>query len=317
MTTQWNSKQLLILIYWNQAENHIRGSGYYRVCGIISYKLHICGVNSPEPLQRVLLRSVVLGWILTYQRSSKLVFYNGSGWKFKIPDQSSTDTFCKSGNGWNWNGNEAHKAQISKEGRGYQAQDGESSWSFCFDMVSGYQLNIFQHERSWNIKRVQICSFFSLPFSMDVETEIHVPFARPSSQNGFASAKRPRTDEGEDGNRVVNLSRDGLEHRNGNGVFFEKRPYQPIDYSTSALQSSRRFLPIKANGLVYESEDCRPKGETLFTPLKDDVIINTRNIEQFTFTNGSFFIGDESSRFNRTVQGTDTFLPQLYTSLLL
>ena len=152
---------------------------------------------------------------------------------------------------------------------------------------------------------------------MDVETEIHVPFARPSSQNGFASAKRPRTDEGEDGNRVVNLSRDGLEHRNGNGVFFEKRPYQPIDYSTSALQSSRRFLPIKANGLVYESEDCRPKGETLFTPLKDDVIINTRNIEQFTFTNGSFFIGDESSRFNRTVQGTDTFLPQLYTSLLL
>ena len=95
MTTQWNSKQLLILIYWNQAENHIRGSGYYRVCGIISYKLHICGVNSPEPLQRVLLRSVVLGWILTYQRSSKLVFYNGSGWKFKIPDQSSTDTFCK------------------------------------------------------------------------------------------------------------------------------------------------------------------------------------------------------------------------------
>lgn len=138
---------------------------------------------------------------------------------------------------------------------------------------------------------------------MDVETEIHVPFARPSSQNGFASAKRPRTDEGEDRSRVVNLSRDEFEHRNGNGVFFEKRPYQPIDYSTSALQSSRRFLPIKANGLVYESEDCRPKGETLFTPLKDDVIINTRNIEQFTFTNGSFFIGDESSRFNRTVQG--------------
>lgn len=140
---------------------------------------------------------------------------------------------------------------------------------------------------------------------MDVETEIHVPFARPSSQNGFASAKRPRTDEGEDRSRVVNLSRDEFEHRNGNGVFFEKRPYQPIDYSTSALQSSRRFLPIKANGLVYESEDCRPKGETLFTPLKDDVIINTRNIEQFTFTNGSFFIGDESSRFNRTVQGKD------------
>jgi len=147
---------------------------------------------------------------------------------------------------------------------------------------------------------------------MDVETEIHVPFAPPSSQNGFASAKRPRTDEGEDGDRVANLSRDGFEPRNDNGVFFDKRPYQPIDYSTSALQLSRRFLPIKASGLVYESEDCRPKGETLYTPLKDDVIVNTRNIEQFTFTNGSFFIGDESSRFNRTVQGKDTFQPNFY-----
>ena len=142
---------------------------------------------------------------------------------------------------------------------------------------------------------------------MDVETELHVPFARPSSQNGFASAKRPRTDEGVDRDRVVNLSRDGFEHRNENGVFFDKQPHQPIDFSTSALQFSRRFLSIKANGLVYESEDCRPKGETLYTPLKDDVIVNTRNIEQFTFTNGSFFIGDESSRFNRTVQGKDTF----------
>ena len=141
---------------------------------------------------------------------------------------------------------------------------------------------------------------------MDVETEIHVPFARQSSQNGFSSAKRPRTDEGEGGDRVVNLSRDGFEQRSENGVFFDKRPYLPIDYSTSALQSSRRFLPIKANGLVYESEECRAKGETLYTPLKDDVVVNTRNIEQFTFTNGSFFIGDESSRFNRTVQGKDT-----------
>ena len=150
-------------------------------------------------------------------------------------------------------------------------------------------------------------SFLSSPFSMDVETELQVPFPRPPSQNGFVSAKRPRTDEGEDRDRVVNLSSDGFEHRNENGLFFDKRSYQPIDYSTSAMQFSRRFLAIKASGLVYESEDFRSKGETLYTPLKEDVIINTRNIEQFTFTNGSFFIGDESSRFNRTVQGKETF----------
>lgn len=137
---------------------------------------------------------------------------------------------------------------------------------------------------------------------MDVETEI--PFSCPSSRNGFASAKRPRTDEAEDRHAGPSLiSRDGFERRNENGLFFNKGPDQPIDYSTSASHFSRRFLPINASGLVYESEDFRPKGETLYTPLQDDVIVNTRNIEQFTFTNGSFFIGDESSRFSRTVQG--------------
>ncbi|KAL9951068.1 hypothetical protein ACROYT_G043663 [Oculina patagonica] len=136
---------------------------------------------------------------------------------------------------------------------------------------------------------------------MDVETDI--PFSCPLSRNGFASAKRPRTDEGEDRHPGPSLSRDGFENRSENGLFFNKGPEHPTNYTTSASHISRRFLPINASGLVYESEDFRPKGETLYTPLQDDVIVNTRNIEQFTFTNGSFFIGDESSRFSRTVQG--------------
>ena len=136
---------------------------------------------------------------------------------------------------------------------------------------------------------------------MDVETEI--PFSCTPTRNGFASAKRPRTDDCEDTHQGPCLSRDGFERGNDNALFFNKRPDQPLDYSTPASHFSRRFLPINASGLVYESEDFRPKGETLYTPLQDDVIVNTRNIEQFTFTNGSFFIGDESSRFSRTVQG--------------
>lgn len=71
----------------------------------------------------------------------------------------------------------------------------------------------------------------------------------------------------------------------------------------SSLAGCRRFLTIHSGCSIFESEDCRPKGETLYTPLREDVIINTRNIEQFTFVNGSFFIGDESSRFRKTVQG--------------
>ncbi|KAJ7351658.1 hypothetical protein OS493_036208 [Desmophyllum pertusum] len=136
---------------------------------------------------------------------------------------------------------------------------------------------------------------------MDVETEI--PFPCTSSRNGFASAKRPRTDEGAAHEHQNLISRDEFERRSENSLFFNKRPDLSTDYSTTTSVSPKRFLLISASGLVYESEDFRPKGETLYTPLQEDVIINTRNIEQFTFTNGSFFIGDESSRFSRTVQG--------------
>ena len=134
---------------------------------------------------------------------------------------------------------------------------------------------------------------------MDVDTEFPCMASR---DHGFTSVKRPRTDETGHQQYPAN-SRDGFhEHRNENGLFC-KRSDQPEICSSSPSPDSRRFLTIRASGLIFESENFRPKGETLYTPLKEDVIVNTRNIEQFTFTNGSFFIGDESSRFSRTVQG--------------
>lgn len=139
---------------------------------------------------------------------------------------------------------------------------------------------------------------------MDVETEISF-LSSSSSQNGFTTAccaKRQRTEE-RDEQEVMNLSRDDFDRPNKNGSLFHKRTNMPTNYWMSTSHSPKNFLLISANGLVYESEDFLPKGETLYKPLKEEVIINTRNIEQFTFTNGSFFIGDESSRFNRTVQG--------------
>ena len=153
--------------------------------------------------------------------------------------------------------------------------------------------------------------------AMDVETE--VPFPCTSSQNGFATAccaKRRRTNE-RDQHEDLNLSRDEFEHRNENGLLFNKRPDLPTDYWTSTSHYPKKFLLISASGLVYESEDCLPKGETLYKPLQDDVIVNTRNIEQFTFTNGSFFIGDESSRFNRTVQGNCNNFSRIDQNIML
>ena len=126
---------------------------------------------------------------------------------------------------------------------------------------------------------------------MDVETEMAFPCI-PARGSFTSAAKRPRTDDEEHHNSA-----------NSCNGFHDDSTDQSGNYFASASLSCRRFFTICASGRVYDSEDFQPKGETLYTPLKEEVIVNTRNIEQFTFTNGSFFIGDESSRFNRTVQG--------------
>ncbi|XP_032243132.2 uncharacterized protein LOC116621201 [Nematostella vectensis] len=83
-------------------------------------------------------------------------------------------------------------------------------------------------------------------------------------------------------------------------------PEVPINLSCTSLHGKslgRRFLPIEAAGDVFESEDYKPKGETLYVPLKNDVLVSMQNIEQVSFSEGSFFIGDDSNRFSRAEQG--------------
>ena len=136
---------------------------------------------------------------------------------------------------------------------------------------------------------------------MDVDTEASLPCVT-SRDYRFVSAKRPRTDETGQHHCPAN-SRDGFhQHESENGLFSKRSDASQMP-AGSSWPGCRRFLTIHASCSIFESEDCRPKGETLYTPLREDVIINTRNIEQFTFANGSFFIGDESSRFRKTVQG--------------
>ncbi|XP_031569382.1 uncharacterized protein LOC116303905 [Actinia tenebrosa] len=75
------------------------------------------------------------------------------------------------------------------------------------------------------------------------------------------------------------------------------------DVSPTSFTCCKRFLPINSSNFIYESEEYKSKGETLYVPLRESVLVNVQNIEQFSFKQGSFFIGDESSRFSKVVQG--------------
>lgn len=77
----------------------------------------------------------------------------------------------------------------------------------------------------------------------------------------------------------MNLLCDDFDCLNKNGFLFYKRINMFINYWMLILYFFKNFLLISVNGLVYEFEDFLFKGEILYKFLKEEVIINMRNIE--------------------------------------
>uniref|UniRef100_T1IMT6 Uncharacterized protein n=1 Tax=Strigamia maritima TaxID=126957 RepID=T1IMT6_STRMM len=60
---------------------------------------------------------------------------------------------------------------------------------------------------------------------------------------------------------------------------------------------SKTFLHIQHSSFVFQTEDWKPKGCTMYLPLTEDVMVNTRNIEQVSFENDQFFLADEKGNY--------------------
>ncbi|XP_033096896.1 uncharacterized protein LOC117101118 [Anneissia japonica] len=117
--------------------------------------------------------------------------------------------------------------------------------------------------------------------------------------------------------------------RNGNTNHLKRRCLDPMEGSESKRRSpqkntmsrGKQFLFIKGGVEVFHSENFLPKGETLFLPLQEDVMINLMNIEQISISNGVFFIANASGTYQSTQQGDaihlwryDAELRQLFIS---
>lgn len=109
-----------------------------------------------------------------------------------------------------------------------------------------------------------------------------------SAFNG-SSLKRRRTDEYDD-IHMTSPSKMGhlimpAEHRSyGSGA-------------TAIKSSGKTFLHIHHSPFVYQTEDWLPKGCTMYLPLSEDVMVNTRNIEQISFESDQFFLADEKGNY--------------------
>ncbi|CAL1538637.1 unnamed protein product, partial [Lymnaea stagnalis] len=69
--------------------------------------------------------------------------------------------------------------------------------------------------------------------------------------------------------------------------------------------SGRNFIHLKHldDESVFQTEEWQPSGSALFFPLSEDVIINTRNIEQFSYVQGSFFIANHEGVYSNMLAG--------------
>ncbi|XP_042145325.1 uncharacterized protein LOC8052984 isoform X2 [Ixodes scapularis] len=70
----------------------------------------------------------------------------------------------------------------------------------------------------------------------------------------------------------------------------------PSDPQRSS-RAGRSFLTIRHNASVYHTEEWKPRGCTMYLPLSQDVMINTRNVDQLSFENDQFFLADGKGNY--------------------
>jgi hypothetical protein len=69
------------------------------------------------------------------------------------------------------------------------------------------------------------------------------------------------------------------------------------------LGGSRQFLTILRSDNVFQTEDWRSPDHALFHPLKEDLLVNVRKIEQISCGDGQFFVADSSGKYSKTCSG--------------
>ena len=63
-------------------------------------------------------------------------------------------------------------------------------------------------------------------------------------------------------------------------------------------------MPISGCDKVFHAESIKiNQRDTMYLPLLEDILINMNNIEQVSFADGAFFLGDQRGNYARSEQG--------------
>lgn len=65
----------------------------------------------------------------------------------------------------------------------------------------------------------------------------------------------------------------------------------------------RNFIPIAASPTTFHTEEVNQERETMYVPLREDVLVNARSAEQISYGAGVYFVGDLKGSYARSSQG--------------
>lgn len=71
----------------------------------------------------------------------------------------------------------------------------------------------------------------------------------------------------------------------------------PASEGPRCARFGRSFLTIRHNASVFHTEEWKPRGCTMYLPLTQDVMINTRCIDQLSFETDQFFLADGKGNY--------------------
>ncbi|CAG5117290.1 unnamed protein product [Candidula unifasciata] len=88
-----------------------------------------------------------------------------------------------------------------------------------------------------------------------------------------------------------------------NGFYVAKK--RRISSDSADAVYGRRFLHLQCmdSETIFHTEDCNSSGSSMFSPLTEDLMINTRNIEQFSCSRGNFFVSGADGLYSKTISG--------------
>ena len=72
---------------------------------------------------------------------------------------------------------------------------------------------------------------------------------------------------------------------------------------TTRVCPPRRFLAVPGGQGVFHTEEWRERQTPMYLPVTENLLINTANIEQLSFTAGSWFLADETGNYCGSQEG--------------